>query len=348
MADDHRYEQGWLDDDAVERLLRGEPLSGTAPADARATADQLTAALRALTQPAGPAGTAARAAGAPLPGEEAALAAFREARAARSAAESGVDLAARATVASGAARRRTPFAVVRAFLDRPTKALALALAGCAVGGVAVAAGAGVLPGPFGRSDGEPAPAASVTVADGGGPRTTAPATPGPSHGATPGPRPGHGPEASGTPGHGTGRTGGPSIEPGPDGPSPSRRGDGKPGKGGEDTDEGTTGDVTGSARATVAKLCRDFLADGKRTGRGKGVDEDGVRALERSAGGGTGAVRAYCERLLAGLDAGTSGSGSGLDDLLRGGAPRTRSLPRPGVSPSVVAQGVTLSGTTTL
>ncbi|GAA2707964.1 hypothetical protein [Streptomyces luteosporeus] len=335
MADDHRYEQGWLDDDAVERLLRGEHLSGTAPADARATADHLTAALRALTEPAGAAGTAARGADAPLPGEEAALAAFREARAGRPAARAG-------------AVRRTPFAVVRAFLDRPTKALALALAGCAVGGVAVAAGAGVLPGPFGRSDGEPAPAASVTVADGGGPRTTAPATPGPSHGATPGPRPGHSPGASGTPGRGTGKPGGPSIEPGPDGPSPSRRGDGKPGKGGTDTGESTTGDVTGSARATVAKLCRDFLADGKRTGGGKGVDEDGVRALERSAGGGTSAVRAYCERLLAGLDAGTSGSGSDLDDLLRRGAPRTRSLPRPSVSQPAVAQGVTLLGTTTL
>ncbi len=49
MADDHRYDHAWLDDDAVERLLRGAPLDAGAPADARATAERLDAAFRTLT-----------------------------------------------------------------------------------------------------------------------------------------------------------------------------------------------------------------------------------------------------------------------------------------------------------
>ncbi|UQX02645.1 hypothetical protein [Streptomyces sp. RerS4] len=73
MADEHN---GWLDAAAADRLLRGEPAGPVGPdADprARAAAARLRAALDTLTPP--------RSAGAAeLPGEAAALAAFRAAR----------------------------------------------------------------------------------------------------------------------------------------------------------------------------------------------------------------------------------------------------------------------------
>ncbi len=245
---------------------------------------------------------------------------------------------------------------MRAFLQRPAKAaLALALAGCAVGGVAVAAGAGVLPGPFGRASREPAPA-TVTAADGAGGATVAP---GPTRGATQGPRSDRRPDASGTPGRGT-RTPGAADSSAAGAPSESpRRGD-KPGKGatGEPGgDTGAVGEATDTGRSLVAKLCRDFLANGKQRGGGKGVDEEDLRALERSAGGSA-AVRAYCERLLAAdgkgggsSDGGADGDGSDLDDLLRGGKttkPRSRSLPRTSVPEPLSTTGVTLSEPATL
>ncbi|MDT3397445.1 hypothetical protein RKE29_12430, partial [Streptomyces sp. B1866] len=83
MADDHR--DGWLDDDAVERLLRGEPVEargaeGVRCAWSRAREERLAAGLGAFAEAVGrtpcePAGARA------LPGEEQAVAAFRAARA---------------------------------------------------------------------------------------------------------------------------------------------------------------------------------------------------------------------------------------------------------------------------
>ncbi|NEB81537.1 hypothetical protein G3I40_40955, partial [Streptomyces sp. SID14478] len=68
MADEH---DKWLDREAAERLLRGEPLKAVAPDDVR-RAERLAAAFDALMiLPAGPEGE--------LPGEDAALKAFREA-----------------------------------------------------------------------------------------------------------------------------------------------------------------------------------------------------------------------------------------------------------------------------
>ncbi|MFI6880161.1 hypothetical protein ACIBL6_42630 [Streptomyces sp. NPDC050400] len=182
MADEH---DKWLDREAAERLLRGEPLEAVAHDDAR-RARRLSAALDALTAVrSGPSGE--------LPGEEAALKAFREARAvsAVDSAVTGATGAAGATAASGlptvsdgghgAAGRSGRSGKHRAGVPagpagsgrgaaggprwgRPVRfGLAAAVAACMVGGVAVAAGTGVLPSPFGGRD-DPAPAASVSAA----------------------------------------------------------------------------------------------------------------------------------------------------------------------------------------
>ncbi|THC53139.1 hypothetical protein [Streptomyces sp. A1499] len=158
MADE---QEKWLDPDAAERLLRGEPLDDVDP-HVRAQADRLAQALGALA--AEDRGTVP--AEAELPGEAAALAAFRAARAdsakagARAAyATSAHETAAAKTVRLGrAADRPRP-----SRWGRPVRlGLAAALAGCMIGGVAVGAGTGVLPSPFGEQH-EPEPAASATA-----------------------------------------------------------------------------------------------------------------------------------------------------------------------------------------
>ncbi|MFF4156349.1 hypothetical protein [Streptomyces sp. NPDC001678] len=364
MADDHRYDHDWLDDDAVERLLRGEFSAGL-PAGGEAeavVAMRLDAAFRSLTDlpSTGVPSTGLPLAGAasasvadvPLPGEEAALAAFREARAAS--ATPVAPLAAR-----GAGLR--PVEALRSFLRRPARtALALALAGCAVGGVAVAAGTGVLPGPFGRSGKEPSPSASVTLADETDVATVAPGAPTP--GATPAPgasaRPGGRPDPSRTPGDKeSGPASGSSASPSHGDEDDARDGKGdkgnkgdKPGKG----DEAGTFDGAKVGHAWVAKACREFLAGDKRNG--KGVDEDETRTLERFAGGSS-AVRTYCERALAsdgqggpGGKGGQSGKGdedgdgSVWDDLVNR-APRTRSMPRVSVPAPAATAGATPAAT---
>lgn len=158
MADE-QYE--WLDKDAAEKLLRGEPvvpLGDQARGDALRLAEALGAARAARRAPAGE-----------LPGEDAVLTAFRQAT------RSGRDrLAGRSagpalpgqpgtlhSVHIGAAPAAPPR---RPRWSRPVRfGLAVSLAGCALGGVAVAAGTGVLPGPFGGQD-SPAPASSVSAA----------------------------------------------------------------------------------------------------------------------------------------------------------------------------------------
>ncbi|MCF3963463.1 hypothetical protein L1885_17740, partial [Streptomyces fuscigenes] len=86
MADER---DRWLDEDAAERLLRGEPVETTGPYEA-VDAARLAGALHDLARIAdanatgrpGPSGAAARRTGLPggQPGEAAALAAFRRAR----------------------------------------------------------------------------------------------------------------------------------------------------------------------------------------------------------------------------------------------------------------------------
>ncbi|GAA3048722.1 hypothetical protein FHS39_000720 [Streptomyces olivoverticillatus] len=323
MADDHRYD--WLDDDAVERLLRGERVADDTPP---AGAEELSAALLSLTahEPSP---------GSPLPGEEAALAAFRQARAQAPAPR------ARFGARAGAFGERAGAA--RSFLRLPVRtALALTLAGCAVGGVAVAAGTGVLPGPFGRAGREPAPASSVAAAEDSGTETVAPGTAGPdatpSGGATGSARPSGRPDAHTTPGSGHGSPSGKASEPGT-GPSatPRHDGDGTTGNG-HDGHDGDNGTATGTV---WAKLCRDYLATSRQGGT---VNEDDERTLERTAGGGPSVVREFCERLLAAPDGkGAAGGGGTARD---GGVKRDGSgiLPRTSSSGLLVLPDVATLG----
>ncbi|MEU2514970.1 hypothetical protein [Streptomyces syringium] len=305
MADDHRYD--WLDDDAVERLLRGGTVDSAAlDEDTRPAAEALAASLADLRTPVLPEAGAEK----PLPGEEAALAAFRAARAegapgiraslrsvrggASGAAGSGASGAAADNdepVVRLAARRGTP-----SFLRRPVKgALALALAGCALGGVAVAAGTGVLPGPFGSAGSAPAPATSVSAAEDRDTRTLAPGIG--DHGATPSPgatgtlRPSERPSATGgaTPGHGspTGRDGKHDSP----GESPSAT------TGPGDDRAGTGKDGGAKPKPEVYVRVCDLLRTGRQPD--KRADEDEVRTLERAVGGAA-RLRTICTDVVKG------------------------------------------------
>ncbi|MFJ8446905.1 hypothetical protein [[Kitasatospora] papulosa] len=154
MADEQHQ---WLDADAAELLLRGESVESVDD-HAATQARKLEAALLALRAPAPPDGE--------LPGEKAAVAAFREVP------RSGK----RAGAAAGPAERRDGLPAVRIgaspaspFRRRPRwtrpvrYGLAVSLAGCALGGVAVAGGTGMLAVPF-IGHGSPVPAASVSAA----------------------------------------------------------------------------------------------------------------------------------------------------------------------------------------
>ncbi|MEW1779194.1 hypothetical protein [Streptomyces sp. NPDC086777] len=162
MADE-QYK--WLNRVTAERLLRGESLEAV-DASARDQAERLADTLGALSAPATPAA-------AELPGEEAAVAAFRKAR------ESAEDARTTAAAPTGAVtrpRRGARDADAGLFRigagsrsarvpgwARPARlGLAAALTAGMLGGVAVAAGTGVLPTPF--EDHHPGPAASVSAA----------------------------------------------------------------------------------------------------------------------------------------------------------------------------------------
>ena len=214
MADD-RYD--WLDKDTAEQLLRGEQVSARHGDGARELEQLLEAA----------AAVAARTPEAvELPGEEAAVAAFRQAVRHGSGARNRTAGA----PATGARTAHTADLAERTRLGRPVRrGFAVALAACAIGGVAVAAGTGVLPTPF--RGGDPAPASSVSAVETPGPfRTGEPgaqtdgttgqtpdATPDPKSSAPPeSPRPGSSPGASKNPGSGapSGGTGRGSDKPG--------------------------------------------------------------------------------------------------------------------------------------
>ncbi|MFD3329457.1 hypothetical protein [Streptomyces sp. NPDC058701] len=157
MADER---DRWLDKAAADRLLRGEPAEPVGPSadpHARREAARLRAALDSLAQREPARGE--------LPGEAAAVAAFRTAQVARA--------------ARGAAASRPPAAASRdALVDlcrvAPVTArhprrhvrfgLAAALASVAVGGLAAAAGAGLLDQDRFDSAG-PVPALSVSADD---------------------------------------------------------------------------------------------------------------------------------------------------------------------------------------
>ncbi|MPY35786.1 extensin, partial [Streptomyces adustus] len=156
MADE---QYRWLDREAAERLLRGEPLAPAVDATVRDRAGRLAETLGALsTAPAAPDSTE-------LPGEAAAMAAFRAARGAeRPAVGRRARTAASGSADAGLVRLGRPAPAAGRFRwGRPVRlGLSAALAAGMVGGVAVAAGTGVLPAPFGGV--EPGPAASVSAA----------------------------------------------------------------------------------------------------------------------------------------------------------------------------------------
>ncbi|MFG2271992.1 hypothetical protein ACGFNY_19810 [Streptomyces chartreusis] len=265
MADE---QYRWLDRETAERLLRGESLEAVDAAD-RDQAERLAKTLEALT--AEPPLTSAE-----LPGEGAALAAFRAAREGRD------DTS--ATVGDGPGRAASEAADVGLVrLGRPARAarrprwarpvrlgLAAALAVGMVGGIGVAAGTGVLPTPFDRN--EPArPAATVSA-----------------------PVPTENPLISPSP-----RTG--EEEPTPDGGSEPPSASGAP----EDTVEPggpPAGDHDSASQdgknkhdgwwKAVTSYCRDV-----RDGRPLPVDRR--RTLEGAAGSAA-RVRKYCESVLAG------------------------------------------------
>ncbi|MEU5436647.1 hypothetical protein AB0G73_25145 [Streptomyces sp. NPDC020719] len=272
MADE-RHE--WLDEDAAERLLRGEPV---VPADghAREQAERLSAVLRAIArQDAAPAPAAS--ATRELPGEAAALAAFRQARAQRGAAPTAVTADNVVRVGRGPKKSREP---ARGRRLRPVRfGLAAALAGCALGGVAVAAGTGVLPG-LGTAD--PEPVSSVS-----------PATPGPISSDSPASTGGSKPPKSPTPS----RT--PSGGPG----SPSASASGGTEQHPSATPDPTTkGDAPGTDWAgKTVEACRDYTS-----GR---LDQTRRHWLENAAQGAAN-VKRLCDRVIDEVDkGGKNGSG---------------------------------------
>jgi hypothetical protein len=288
MADE---QDGWLDRETAEILLRGESLKAVDPA-VRDRAERLAEALDALA--AYPAPTSGE-----LPGEAAALAAFRKARADDAAEWAGAP----AALGHGTAARPSDAGLVRitphrdgagrSRWSRPLRlGLAAALTAGMVGGVAVAAGTGVLPTPFGGTG--PDPAATVSSA----------ATPGRTLGSpTPldGLRGGSTPDGA-TPGPGSGTTrdeagGGTAGDRAPD--ADDRAPDGADGADGH--------------RRELATSCRDVSA-------GKALDGARRRALTEAAGG-TARVGTYCRSVLAGTGATTRDRTGGSAGEAAEGAP---------------------------
>ncbi|MFI5657278.1 hypothetical protein [Streptomyces sp. NPDC051684] len=275
MADEH---DKWLNRDAADRLLRGE--APVVSGDDAGRADRLTAALHALTAvPAGPEGE--------LPGEDAALKAFRETRAV-TAVNAAVNEAASGPARPGRARRAArpapKPAARRSRWGRPARLGAVAaFAACMVGGVAVAAGTGVLPSPFRGSD-DPAPAASVSAAASPD-RPLASASAGVTEDghAVPGPT-----ESSGAPGSGS-ASGPPSHDKGKGAPGSGRTAKGNGPKPAQSATEG--------ARAQARKLvetCRKYRA--RQFGA---ADVQRLQASAKALGQDARSLGRFCDRVLA-------------------------------------------------
>ncbi|MGI5377754.1 hypothetical protein ACQEV2_26615 [Streptomyces sp. CA-251387] len=264
MADE---QYRWLDRETAERLLRGESLEAVDAAD-RDQAERLAKTLEALTvEP-------PLSSGAELPGEAAALAAFRAARADRD------DVAMTVGHRSGShASRAGDVGLVRIGAPdctarrrrwgRPVRlGLAAALAVGMVGGVAVAAGTGVLKTPFGGDEpGRPAATVSAAV-----PPERPLISPSPDIGAQDEPTP-----------RGTSKD-----HPGPGAPKDTAPG----GPAGDRETAGADRDGQSGGWRQAVTACRD-MRDGKQLSR------DRRRALE-SAAGSSARVWKYCTGLLTG------------------------------------------------
>ncbi|MET7482447.1 hypothetical protein [Streptomyces sp. NPDC005538] len=256
----------WLDRGTAELLLRGESLEAVDPAD-RAQAERLAKALGALSVDPSPAKVE-------LPGEEAALAAFRATRTGNDVERSDLGRPGRTHSSdAGLVRLGRPApAAPDSRWGRPARfGLTAAVAVGMLGGVAVAAGTGVLPTPF---DDHPAPAASISAA------------------ATPD-HPFLSPSPSGTGGSDTPTTSGGSDD--SSGEAAGRGTNPTPSAGaGDDKSAGA-----GNGRSGLTSSCR-ALRDGESLDAGR------KRTLEGAAGG-TSHVWTYCKGLL-------KSGGSGTDD----------------------------------
>lgn len=266
----------WLDRETAELLLRGESLDAVDPA-ARDQAERLARTLGALAVE--PPQTKVE-----LPGEDAALTAFRAARSGHDVARAGFGgrgsaHAARSAQSSDAGLvrlGRPASAVPGSRWGRPVRfGLTAVLAAGMLGGVAVAAGTGALRSPFGD---EPTPGASISAAV---PPDRTPVSPSPTdtHG-------------SGTPTAGAG--------------SDDSSGEAA-GSGAQPTPSAEAGDGTPGGSGTwwrgVASSCR-AVRDGTPLASGR------KRALEGAAGGTT-HVWTYCKGVLKHTGAGSDGKGTG-------------------------------------
>ncbi|MGI5428203.1 hypothetical protein [Streptomyces sp. CA-179760] len=273
MADE---QYRWLDRETAERLLSGEPLEAVDGAD-RAQAERLAETLGALS--ASPPLTSEE-----LPGEAAAMAAFRKVRAER--ADAATALAATGAtggqpadevvdaglVRIGNSRGGGSGAARRPRWARPARlALAAVLAVGMAGGIAVAAGTGVFT-PFGGD--EPGPGASVSAAV--SPPESPLKSPSPSDAVQGGSTPDNGLNDAPS-GPATGGSGASGRDEARDDAAP------KPGPGERE-------DRPGDSRRKITSACRD-LRDGKR------LNADRRRALREAAGGTR--VWKYCKGVLS-------------------------------------------------
>ncbi|MFE6834584.1 hypothetical protein ACFVFI_07025 [Streptomyces sp. NPDC057705] len=311
MADERNR---WLDQAAADRLLRGEPAEPVGPAGAapraRVEAARLRAALDALE--ALGAGGELPPAGTELPGEAAAVAAFR---AARTAAGRSADRSERTATAGSGEPVVDLGRLVPSFAPAPRRGrtvsfgLAAALASVAVGGLAAAAGAGLLDRDRHDTAG-PGPAMSVTAGENadpglvsGAPTLTpklrpTPLPDGSNSMLTPGPSQSQGTDGLTAPGTATGgdTSAGTSVT---GGSGRDNRGDlsGAGGTGDKDRDRDTFGggdtgkDRERRERENLIKaldLCQDY-----RSGR---LDDDRRERLSRLADGLT-RIPDYCKSL---------------------------------------------------
>ncbi|MFF0433257.1 hypothetical protein ACFYU9_13655 [Streptomyces sp. NPDC004327] len=273
MADE-RY--AWLDREAAERLLRGEPVD---PADA-AGRDQARLLARALDSARTP--PAAAGPDGELPGEAAALAAFRKATAERAAVAAEQAAPGQSGYADLGAVRLAPVTTGSRWGRSLRYGLAAAFAAVTVGGVAVAAGTGVLP-----LTRDPDAGRSVNAVD-----TTDPTVSGSPTG-------GIGTEVPAVPSTGPGRTTAPGSTDGPDattaGPGGGTATPGGTGTGGQ-------GGVSAAERDRVLKACQDFRS-------GKLADSGRQRLAEALKSGDT--VKRYCDRVLSGVPVNTATPSTG-------------------------------------
>ncbi|GGW84577.1 hypothetical protein GCM10010297_01440 [Streptomyces malachitofuscus] len=273
MADE---QYRWLDRGTAERFLNGEPPAAADPTT-RDQAERLAGTLRSLSAP--PPSPDEE-----LPGEAAALAAFRKVREEREG-EPAVD----AGAVHRAGAKSADLGPVRIGTTREDRSgtgdgpgrprflrlgLAAALVAGMVGGAAVLAGAGVLPTPSDAPRSDPAASVTATASHPERPLVSPP----PGDGATPGEA--HSRDAAGKGEEGAGA-----------------QGDGDAGSDGVGT-PGRTGSDAGDPAARSGRGWKQFASACRAWRDGRQLNGDRRRLLENEAGGPS-HVRGYCEDALS-------------------------------------------------